>query len=237
MKHGVLLGIVSLLFAVPAMGFCQVPQPRLVCAEYFASKLVVEATLVKVKTIRDKSDPEGIAAFAYSLRADRVLRGQMEGVFRVYEENDSGRAGFDWKVGRRYLLFLLYLEHEKSWGLDGCGNSGPVEESKSVFEQIDKIKNYQGEMGMIHGVVSEDALSSPIAGVRVEARGDNSVFRATTNAKGEFEIKVHAGRYSVHAITKGAAFVRSDFSYENTDNLRIEPGGCAQVQLARKSGK
>lgn len=76
------------------MGLCAVPQPRLVCTEYFASKVVVEATLIKVTPIKDKKEPGFFEAFVYSLRADRVLRGQIDGVFQVYEENDSGRASF-----------------------------------------------------------------------------------------------------------------------------------------------
>jgi len=44
------------------MGVCNVPSPRLVCAEYFASKVVVEATLVKVRSVRAKDDPEDVLA-------------------------------------------------------------------------------------------------------------------------------------------------------------------------------
>jgi hypothetical protein len=75
MKKRLFLAVGALLGAVPAMGFCSVPQPRLVCAEYFASQVVVQATLVSVRTISHKDDPKGIAAFVYSLRAGRVLRG------------------------------------------------------------------------------------------------------------------------------------------------------------------
>jgi Carboxypeptidase regulatory-like domain len=230
-KHSLLLSLVLLLFAGPAMGVCDVPQPRLVCAEYFASKVVVEASLVKVRTVRDKDDPQGIAAFVYTLRTDRLLRGQIDGVFQIYEGNDSGRATFDWNIGGKYLLFLFYLRTEKSWGLDGCGNSGPLSGAKSVLEQIEAIQTGHHDSGVIHGAVSEQALSAHIPGVRVEVRGTNGVYRATTNAKGEFEIKVPAGRYTVRAIQTGYTFRAADLSYENPDDVRIEPGGCAQVQL------
>jgi len=207
------------------MGFCNVPQPRLVCAEYFASEVVVEATLVKTRTIIDKDDPDGIQAFAFSLRTDRVLRGQINGVFRVYEGNDSGRATFDWKVGQKYLLFLFYLSTEKSWGLDGCGNSGPLNGATGVRKEIEAIQKGHHHGGVIHGLVSN------VPGVRVEARGTHGVYKATVNTTGEFEIKVPAGRYMVRATQTGYAFSAADFSYENPNDLRVEPGGCVQVQL------
>jgi len=230
MKNFLLLAIVMLLLASPTMAFCDVPQPRLVCAEFFASEVAVEATLVKVKSIVDEDDPEGVAAYEYSLHANRVIRGHIERVFTVHEGNDSGRATFDWKTGRGYLLFLSYSDSDKAWELDGCGNSGPVSGAKAVLQQIAAIQaSHDG--GVIHGVISQQALSTPVSDVHVEARGANGRYTATTNSKGEFEIKVPAGQYAVHAIKAGFSFVTADISYENPDKVRIEPGGCAQVQL------
>jgi hypothetical protein len=75
MKQFLLGVIVALLLATPALSVCDVPSPRLVCAEYFASKVVVEATLVNVKNIHGNNDPQGVLAHIYTLRANRLLRG------------------------------------------------------------------------------------------------------------------------------------------------------------------
>ena len=230
MKNFLLLAIVVLLFASPTMGLCDVPQPRLVCAEYFASKVVVEATLVKVRSIHDKDDPEGVAAYEYNLHTNQVLRGHIDRVFRVHEGNDSGRATFGWKIGRGYLLFLFYSDSDKAWELDGCGNSGPVSGARAILQQIAAIQaSHDG--GVIHGVISQQALSAPVSDVHVEARGANGRYTATTNSKGEFEIEVPAGRYAVRATEAGFSFATADFSYENPNKVQIESGGCAQVQL------
>jgi hypothetical protein len=230
MKHFLLLVVVVLFFASPTMGLCNVPRPRLVCAEYFASQVVVEATLIKVRSIHDKDDPEGVAAFGYSLHESRVIRGHIEPVFIVHEGNDSGRTTFDWKIGRVYLLFLSYSDSDKAWELDGCGNSGPVSGAKAALQQIAAIQAGHGG-GVFHGVISEQALSAPISDIHVEARGANGRYAATTNPKGEFEIKVPAGRYAVRAIKAGSLFATADFSYEDPDKVRVESGGCALVQL------
>jgi Carboxypeptidase regulatory-like domain len=229
-KHFLLTGILALLCAAPALSVCNVPSPRLVCAEYFASKVVVEATLVKVRDLHSTDDPEGILAHVYTFRSDRLLRGHVAESFRLYEGNDSGRATFEWKVGRKYLLFLFYSVADKSWALDGCGNSGALDRTKSVLEQIDAIQSNTGS-GVIHGVVSGPTISEPLAGIHVEARGTKGLYKATTNARGEFNIKVPAGKYTVHAVKTGFAFQTADLSYENPQDLQIEPGGCAQVQL------
>lgn len=184
MKKGLLLTVGALLSAVPAMGFCSVPQPRLVCAEYFASAVVAEATLVNVRTISNKDDPETVSAFVYNLRAGQMFRGNIAGILQVYEGNDSGRATFDWKVGQTYLLFLSYSASEKAWVLDGCGNSGPVSRARAALKEIAAIQRRHGGDGHIYGVVSQNALSVPIPQVQVEARGTDGVYRATTNAKG-----------------------------------------------------
>jgi hypothetical protein len=229
MKYFLLIGILALLCAAPAPSACNVPSPRLVCAEYFASKVVVEATLVKVRDFHGNADPENVLARVYTLRTNRLLRGHVGELFEVYEGNDSGRATFEWKVGQKYLLFLFYSVAEKAWAVDGCGNSGELGHARSILEQIDKIRTNDG--GVIHGIVTERSLSTPSAGVRIDARGTSGLYQATTNAKGEFEIKVPAGKYSLRAIKTGLSFQTADFSYENPQDLLIEPGGCVQVQL------
>jgi hypothetical protein len=230
MKYSLLLCIVLSLFSSPVLGMCNVPQPRLVCAEYFASAVVVEATVVKVRPIHVKEDQEGIAAFKYSLHVNRVIRGHIESDFLVYEGNDSGRASFDWKAGQEYLLFLFYSASDKAWELDGCGNSGPTSGAKAVLRQIAAINTSHGG-GVIHGVISQQALSVSVSAVLVEARGANGRYSTTTNSNGAFEIKVPAGRYVVRAVKPGFSFATADFSYENPNKVEIESGGCVQVQL------
>jgi len=231
-----LLFAIMFLTADTTMGFCNVPQPRLVCAEFFASQVVVEATLLKIRSIHDKDDPEGILAFVYSLRADHLIRGNIDEVFRVYEGNDSGRATFGWKIGRKYLLFLFYASHEKSWALDGCGNSGLLSRAKATLHQIDLIQMVH-DSGVIHGEITGIHGETSIQPQRilVEARGAAGTYKATTNAQSQFQMEVPPGHYTVRAVKRGFSFVSADFSYENPHHLRVEPGGCVQVSLVGTS--
>ena len=221
---------IAFLLPVSATAICGAPQPRLVCAEYSASQLVVEATLVKT----EQDAPEYPSFHVYTLSVNRTLRGKVAGNIRVYEGNDSGRASFDWVPGREYLLFLSYVANDHtSWELDGCGNSGPLSAAKITLSQIAAVKTARGG-GVIHGQVrgSEALPATPIPGVRVEASGTTSRYSAMTNEKGEFEIKVPAGQYVVRATRSGMTFDKADFSYEDPRRVRIEPGGCAQIELA-----
>jgi len=221
---------VSLLLPLPAFSLCGAPQPRLVCAEYFASQLVVEATLVQTRTLHDKDDPEGISAWVYTLHVNRVLRGKIGETIQVNEGNDSGRASFDWVTGRQYLLFLFYVAGDNAWGLEGCGNSGPVSKAGMALSEIAAIKAAHGG-GVIHGVVRIEALSVPLPGVHIEARGATGLFEAITDEKGTFQLSVPVGQYVVRAVKEGSAFEADILSYEKPQNIRIEPGGCAQIQF------
>lgn len=230
-----LCATLMLLSARFALGFCFVPQPRLTCAEYFASQLVVEATLVQTKIIGEKGDPLGIQAHVYTLAVNKVMRGKIVGRIQVYDGNDSGRATFDWTRGKKYLLFLSYVPSENSWALDSGGNSGPLDTAKAALTEIEAV-NASHDGGVIYGVVSQQALSTPIPGVHVEAKGENGNYAATTDEKGEFQMKVPAGHYSVSASQYGISFNKADISYEDPGSIQIEPGGCAQVQFAQVEG-
>ena len=226
-----LCAAVVLVCASPAVPFCLVPQPRLVCAEYFRSQLVVKAKLVQTTTLHDKDDPEGISAYVYTLQLNQVIRGSATGRLQVYEGNESGRATFDWVPNREYLLFLFYAPDEKAWELDGCGNSGPLSSAARALSAIDAIKTSRSST--IRGVISEQALSTPIAGVHVEAESGKLRFAAVTNERGEFQFDVPPGRYKVSVVETGRLFGEADISYRDLDDP-IEPGGCAQVQLAER---
>jgi hypothetical protein len=211
-----------------ACGVCSVPQPRIVCAEYFASKAVVEATLIKVKAVGDPSAPE---AFIYTLRSDHVIRGHPTPIFRVYEGNDSGRATFTWKVGEKYVLFLFPANEDKSaWSLDGCGSSGLLANAKVTLRQIRAIQGSKGA-GIIHGLVASQTFEVSVSRLRIEVRGVHANYTATTDATGHFELKVPPGKYTIHPANNAASFQTADFSYENPDNLQVQPGGCVQVQF------
>jgi len=71
-----------------------------------------------------------------------------------------------------------------------------------------------------------------LSGIHVEARGIEEHYAATTDEKGQFEIRVPTGRYNLRVVNDGRYFGTYDVSYEDADDIEIEPGGCAQIQLA-----
>ena len=134
---------------------------------------------------------------------------------------------------KKISAFSVLLNSEKAWELDGCGNSGPISKANLALSEIAAIQTARGG-GVIHGVVrgSEQEPETTIPGVRVEVRGTTGHFETTTNEKGEFQIAVPAGLYVVSASQDGKSFGKADLSYEDPLRTRIEPGGCAQLELA-----
>lgn len=223
------------------MPLCPVPQPRLVCAEYYASRVVVEATLIRTKYLHDSDDPQGISAYLRTFRTVRVVRGKIGPSFEINEPNTSARTAIEWRDGESYLLFLDYTpeKNENAWGLDGCGNSNLLSKSKNVLAELARIKA-SSDGGIIEGVVT---LPSEFVGfpptVRVEARRGDESYNTPVHWKefgGAFRIKVPVGKYVLRAIAPGLSFFPdTDYSsYEDPDNIQIESGGCAQVQFDSK---
>jgi len=229
----VILGICWIAFPQFGYAACGQPQPRLVCAEYSDSKTVIEATLLNVDNVLYESDPKSVLGRYYTLKIDRVYRGTPGTTIRVYEENDSGRASFSWKVGERYLLFLfasIEKLNEAVLELDGCGNSGPVARAKTALRQIDRLGDQKGS-ALIAGRVSDQYLDAPLQGIEVVARSGGKTYRASTDRKGDFRIPVPAGDYILVPEDPQISFRTYEMSYGDPENLRMQPGACAQVQF------
>jgi len=212
-----------------ARAVCNVPQPRLVCAEYFKEQAVVIAHLVRTRYVDPKKE-DVMDYHIYTMQTERVLRGQINPSFRIYEENSSARAGFEWKEGERYLLFLSYSKGDKGWELDGCGNSRPVEEAAAVLQEIDRIKGAGNADG---GEISGEVWFDP--GVTVIAQGSGGTFRTRSGRGGRFKIRVPAGVYSVRAVQRETPFEADDFSYEDPRRVRLVNGGCVQIRFVLAS--
>jgi hypothetical protein len=226
-----------------ANALCGEPQPRLVCAEYFGSQVVVDAALLRTEDVHDKDYPEGISGRFYTLRANRVFRGTIPQTFKVYEGNDSGRASFDWNIGTSYMLFLFNApvllnapEGEKAWSLEGCGNSTPAAKADSVLRQIATIKRGQ-KAAFVSGVVSGESLSAPLAHVHLMIRGDLKTFKAATDRSGRFQIEVPPGNYSVEPIDPPIPLEPYFLTYEDPGHLTVHPSGCVQVQFTESSSQ
>src|SRR5664279_4484947 len=142
--------LVLVLLGSQAGALCNLPRPRLVCAEYFHSKAVVIAKLAGVTTVKD--DYNDVTGTYYSMTVEQTLRGQVSRLFRVYMTNDSGRTTFDWKQGASYLLFLRQQTDNGAWRIDECGNSGPTDSKTSALDQVDMLDS-SSNRARIEGVV------------------------------------------------------------------------------------
>ena len=218
------LSFVAQLLVQQVFGLCSVPQPRSVCAEFSHSDVVAIATLVHVRDV-DKG-----TGYFYTLTARRVFRGQIPVRFRIWEENSSGRAAFNWKPRRDYVLFLWYSKRDRAWLIDGCGNSGPLERSTAVVAAIETTQKQLGD-ALLEGLASGIG-DVPIENVAVTARGNGRTFTAITDKHGRFRLRLLPGTYRLVAKSRSFASLKPDvFSYENPSRLVLPAGSCAQVQF------
>jgi hypothetical protein len=217
----------ALLLPLSAHSFCFQPQPRLVCAEYFDSKIIVEATLVHIGGVRDPDSPAAYLFYDYTLQVSKTLLGNSDVTIHIYEGNDSGRASFRWVKGRKFLLFLQYDSGVKAWVLDGCGNSGPLRKAGKALAQITAVQTKQGG-GWIQGELNDQS-----EGIKIVAEGSPGIFSTESGKQGIFKIKVPTGQYKLRAVDPEGVFkyTKAELSYEDPENIHIAPGSCAQVEF------
>jgi hypothetical protein len=183
-----------------------------------------------------KNDPEAVIARHFTLTVDRVFRGTAEKTIGIYEPNDSGRASFRWKVGIKYLLFLVNSSEGSGLSLDGCGNSSPLAKAGSALREIDQARVHN-PTALIMGMVSTVHLEAPMPGIDVVARGSGATYKASTDRMGRFRIEVPPGDYMVEPVQPPLSFKVDELSYENPQNLKMQAGNCAQVQFTAASEK
>lgn len=216
-----------LLIASSAGARCPDPRPRLLCAEYFQSDVVVTATLLKTRYVSAEEDD----SIFHTMRTERVWRGKIGSTFRVVDCRCSGAAGVPSEKGHRYLLFLSYKKEFRAWALDGCGYSDDLENAEETVKGIHELRS-GGDGGTIHGSVwGNEEATVMAAGVTVLAKGKRGAFRAVTDKQGNFEMNVPAGVYSVTVAGQGRQFEPEIDSYEDPKKFRVSDGGCAQLQF------
>jgi hypothetical protein len=215
------------LMSAVAGAKCPNPHPRLLCAEYFQSDVVVTATLLKTKLISTEDDD----TLFHTMRRQQVLRGRIGPIFKVIDCLCSGAAGVTTEEGHSYLLFLSYRKDRRAWVLDGCGNSDDLENADETLKRIHDLRS-GGNGGTIHGSVWRNQEATVMAaGVRVQAIGRQGVFKAVTDQEGNFEIHVPAGIYRVTISGEGERFEPDIWTYEDPKRFRVSKGGCAQLQF------
>jgi len=141
-----------------------------------------------------------------------VSSGAINSRFEIYEGNDGGRAGFDWKDGQSYLLFLFPSSEKRGayWAIDGCGNSNLWDGAQPALKGIEALKQHRG------GVIQVAVGLSPeqFTGAKLSVSGSGHESSAMIDQSGRSEIHVAPGRYFVSAAAN-APLEPYFMSYEN----------------------
>jgi hypothetical protein len=204
---------------------CPLPPPE-VCGEFYKSHAVVIGTVISEQKV-DRIAAGMIDGWSYELNVTKVLRGPATNPLWVYTENSTGRLRL--QVGTTYLLFAE--EYEDKLLISNCGNSRPISEAQDKIRQIEEIG--KASDGTIEGRVVSYLPYPPggwkgLEAVRVLATGADGVHSVVTDREGWFHITVPSGTYRVRAEGPPPTVVL-DLSYDDSDNLVIEKGGCGQL--------
>lgn len=208
-----------------AVAFCDMPQPRLVRAEYSQSDAVVTARLVKSQHVSPNDDQD---YHLYTFKVEKLLHGSIPEEFVLWDENSSGRLTFDLLQGHKYLLFVNHWAQKGWWTADGCGNSGEVSKVAKALSEIQRMSALRDAL-----ITGQVELAAPSAHAKVVAvrESDGKQFETQTRNDGRFALTVPSGKYAVKVTAGEKEFVTSWLSYEHAESVNLERGGCAQIQF------
>jgi hypothetical protein len=108
--------------------------PKLTTAKEFAkAPLVVVGVATESQDVPDPEDTSSSIYTIYVVKVTQVFKGHVsKKPIWIFSDNTSARYPMD--VGKPNLLFIW---HDRgTYFVDNCGNSGPLDEQKTEFEQV-----------------------------------------------------------------------------------------------------
>lgn len=131
--------------AQPANALCLDPNTQIsgyvvpLAEEIHASEKIAIGKVLKALPLQeDRTDPEGITAYEFTVKVLRNLKGRLPARITVRVENDSSR--YPLSVGEKHLLFLN--THGKRFSVNSCGNSSLLPQGVEALKQVEAQLHY-----------------------------------------------------------------------------------------------
>jgi len=214
-RLAVLILISSFLQQVGFSAGCGVPSTALSARRYSQSKLVVIAETERANNISNPKIHK--TTLNIPLRRTETLRGEVGAKFRVWEEKQLwGEASFSWSVGKTYLLFSKCNRRGQVGWLYGCGNSAPIERSRSSRLKVHRVLEKTAMGGTIQGLVTDGGryhpMSTDLSGITIQIHGKGfATTRLLPMARGRVQGSCfRRGHYAVVPVQAGRRF-KNDF--------------------------
>jgi hypothetical protein len=216
-----------LFVASVAHGICPYPTPK-VCAKYFESDAVFLGEVLKREYVSGPDRGNVADWIQYTIRVKEVYRGHADAVEKVLTGNDS--ASWYGEPGMTHVLFVA----------DGKTSStcGPLDEAGYVPEILRQIRALQNAAdATIEGEVFSrsggwgGSSGTPAPGIRLAVQRGTEEFDSVTDQDGRFSFLLPPGTYTLI----GRELDPSDYSRQNVQHIKLEPGQCVQFQLLTKS--
>jgi hypothetical protein len=132
------VGVMGLSFQVYAT--CLDAKPS-VAKEFAKAPLVVVGAATESHNVPDLDDPDGYSYTIYVVKVSKVLKGPATDHVWLFSVNTSSRYPMD--IGKPHLLFLT--RDLDDYYADDCGNSGPLDEQKKEYAEVQAILSKKGK--------------------------------------------------------------------------------------------
>jgi protocatechuate 3,4-dioxygenase beta subunit len=175
------------------------------CQAFWETDAIFAGTVVK----SGKIDVEE-AGFKHDMRlvhltVDQPIRGMQSAEVDVITGWGGGDCGYDFEIGKRYLVYAFRDEKDHSLETSICTRTRLVSEADEDFAFFRTLPTSNAN-GLILGTVTRrnyewkegESYEKPVPGVEVTIEGGNAQYHAQSDEKGKFQVEgVVPGKYRV----------------------------------------
>lgn len=219
--------VLAAVSASPVAAIRADPLPR-ICNEFPRSDYVFSGRVLS-DTYHWHEFFRGEASEIYRIKVDRVFKGQVPEVVRLYTSVDSGRGTLN--VGQPAIVFAYRQEGHIAF--DGSSISQSGSGAAKVIAKVQQFLAAPPRVATISGRIDgwPKVFMEPLPGVRLLLSSGSIRKFVRSDAHGRFLVTVTPGVWSVRIAKPGWASRSGSYTYDSAERTRLKAGGCADVEL------
>jgi hypothetical protein len=226
---------VTVLLRVEAPHACDCLSPsREACGRALGADDIFVARVISNPPI-DYSAAHQSNLHAVEMSVSESFRGRANGHVEVFTGTGGGDCGYDFKVGRTYLVYAYRSPTNGKMTTGICSATAPIEEAKADLVFLRGPWQKPSTLGTVTGKVLSPETPSTGGALRtrdvdIELRGRSRRWRTSVSGDGTYSFRVPPGWYEIE-VHPPAGYARGLAAETQRPVLLREARGCAVADV------